>query len=148
MRTRGFTLIETVLVVGLVAIALTFAVALIDAGLPGQQLRSSARELAAQLRFARAQAVATGSQTVFQIDTRSRAWQGPKRHSGTIPGAIAIEATVASSERPEPQIAAIRFFPEGAATGGRIVLRHDRAAWQIDVDWLTGEVRLSRADGP
>ena len=39
----------------------------------------------------------------------------------------------------------IRFFPEGAATGGRIVLKRDTAAWQLDVEWLTGEVKLARA---
>ena len=34
-----------------------------------------------------------------------------------------------------------------AATGGRIVLSIDDAAWRVDVGWLTGEVTLSRGEG-
>jgi general secretion pathway protein H len=45
-------------------------------------------------------------------------------------------------------VAAVRFFPEGTATGGRIVLRNQRAAWQVDVQWLTGEVSLARTSAP
>jgi general secretion pathway protein H len=39
----------------------------------------------------------------------------------------------------------VRFFPEGAATGGRILLKRGDAAWQVDVEWLTGQVTLVRA---
>jgi len=148
MRTRGFTLVELVVVIMLIAIAMAMAATVLSAGLPGQQLRGSARELAAQLRYARAQAMVTGEPTVFQLDTRTREWQGPNRHQGRVPEQIEVIATVASSERPSPQVAAIRFFPEGAATGGRLVLKRNTAAWQIDVDWLTGEVGLSRAESP
>ena len=40
------------------------------------------------------------------------------------------------------------FFADGAATGGRIRVLLRSAAWQIDVAWLTGEVRLARAGVP
>jgi general secretion pathway protein H len=44
-------------------------------------------------------------------------------------------------------VAVVRFFPDGAATGGRIVLKRGDAAWRVDVGWLTGEVTLSRGEG-
>jgi len=43
--------------------------------------------------------------------------------------------------------AAVRFFPEGASTGGRIVIKRGEAAWRVDVAWLTGEVTLGRGEG-
>ena len=148
MRTRGFTLIELVVVVALIATALAMAATIFSAGLPGQQLRGTARELAAQLRYTRAQALVTGRSQSFLLDTRTREWQAPNRHTGRVPAKIDVVATVASSERPSAQVAAIRFFPEGAATGGRFVLKRNTAAWQIDVDWLTGEVSVSRVESP
>lgn len=148
MRTRGFTLVELIVVVALIATALAMAATLFSAGLPGQQLRGSARELAAQLRYTRAQALVTGHAQSFLLDTKTREWQAPNHHVGHVPAKIEVIATVASSERPSPQVAAIRFFPEGAATGGRFVLKRNTAAWQVDVDWLTGEVSVSRVEMP
>ena len=148
MRARGFTLVELVVVVALIATAMALAATVFSAGLPGQQLRGAARELAAQLRYTRAQALVTGVPQSFQLDTRTREWQAPNHHQGRLPAKIDVVATVAKNEQPSAQVAAIRFFPDGAATGGRIVLKRGTAAWRIDVDWLTGEVVMTRAESP
>jgi len=34
----------------------------------------------------------------------------------------------------------IRFFPDGASTGGHISVLMERVEWRINVDWLTGAV--------
>ena len=39
---------------------------------------------------------------------------------------------------------AIRFFPDGAATGGRVRMVVNGGGWDVDVGWLTGDVRVSR----
>jgi len=39
-------------------------------------------------------------------------------------------------------MARIRFFPDGSASGARIVLDDGRVSAAIRVDWLTGDVRL------
>ena len=71
-----------------------------------------------------------------------------RRTQRQAPRDIDIVATGARDEQQRDRLAAVRFFPEGAATGGRIVLSHGNAAWQIDVQWLTGEVSLVRARKP
>lgn len=147
-RQRGFSLIELIVVVVLIAATTALAASVMSSGLPGQQLRGAARELAAQLRFTRAQAIVTGQPQVFSVDVRTREWQGPGRREGQVPREIDIVATGARVEQDSPDVAAIRFFPEGAATGGRIVLSRDQAAWQIDVEWLTGEVTVKPAPPP
>lgn len=147
-RQLGFTLLEILAVVALVATIMGLAVYTLNAGLPGAQLRGAARELAAELRFARAVAIASGQSQVFTLDARTREWRGPQRHAGTLPRSIEVVATGARIEQAEPDEVSVRFFPEGAATGGRFVLHHDGAAWRVDVEWLTGQVTLQRADAP
>ena len=141
---RGFSLLEIIVVVGLIAVVMSFAAYALNRQLPGQQLRSSAKELAAELRFTKSQAMMTGQAQVFQINAKTREWRGPKNHSGVLPKSLEIIATTAKREQPEDDVAAIKFFPEGSATGGRIVLQHEKAKWQVDVKWLTGEVKVSK----
>lgn len=147
-RQRGVSLIELIVVVVLIAAGTALAASVMGVGLPGQQLRNASRELAAQLRYTRAQAIVTGRSQTFSVDARTREWQAPNRRHGQLPSEISLTATGARIEQTRPDIVAIRFFPEGAATGGRIVLSRERAAWQIDVEWLTGEVTVKRAQAP
>jgi general secretion pathway protein H len=144
---RGFSLLELIVVIVLIASVTALAAGVMTRGLAGQQLRNAGRELAAQLRYTRAQAIVTGKPAVFTLDARTRQWQGPNRRHGQVPKEIQIVATGARIEQTEPDQAVIRFFPEGAATGGRIVLSRERASWQIDVEWLTGEVTVKRGQG-
>ena len=146
MRTaRGFRLIEIMLVVVLIAAATAMAAYAMTSGLAGSQLRGAAREVAAQLRFTRAQAIVSGTPQVFTLDARSREWQAPQDRHGKLPREIAVVATGARIEQAHPDQVSVRFFPEGAATGGRFVLERGDAAWQVDVEWLTGQVTLQRA---
>lgn len=141
---RGFSLLEIIVVVAMIAVVMSFAAYTLSNQLPSQQLRSSAKEIAAELRFTKSQAMLTGEARSFQINVKTREWKGPKNHSGTLPKSLEVIATTARREQPENDIAAIKFFPDGAATGGRIVLQHDTAKMQIDVKWLTGDVEVTK----
>ena len=145
-RGGGFSLLELIVVLVLIATATALTATVISAGLPGQQLRGAAREMAAQLRYTRAQAIVTGKSQVFSVNADTRDWKAPNRRHGTLPKAVDIVATSARIEQPERGVAAFRFFPDGSATGGRLTLQHDTAAWQLDIDWLTGEVTVIRAE--
>ena len=63
----GFSLLEMLLVMALVAAASLLAVAAFGGGMQGMQLRAGARDVAAQLRFARAVAGERGSSTTFSF---------------------------------------------------------------------------------
>jgi len=146
-RARGLSLLEMLVVVALIATLAGLAAMAIGRALPGQQLRGAARELAAELRFTRAQAIASGREQTFRIDVDSRRWDAAGKRSGALPEQIELVAISAREEQPALREAAVRFFPEGAATGGRFVLRRGDAAWRVDVAWLTGEVTISRGEG-
>jgi general secretion pathway protein H len=48
----------------------------------------------------------------------------------------------ASSEQVGESRARIRFFPNGASTGGRITLDRAGNRYHVEVDWLYGRVRI------
>lgn len=145
-RVRGVSLVEMLLVVALFAVASLLAAAAMTGGFKGMQLRSAAKEVASQLRYTRAQALATGEPQRFLIDPQAHRWEAPNGRHGEIPEAIGIRFTGAREAQSTEGQGAVLFFRDGAATGGRIQLSIERAAWNIDVAWLTGEVRLRRAE--
>ena len=144
---RGFTLLEIILVMAIIALASLLAAAAMGGGFRGMQLKASARQIAANLRYTRAQAIETGRPQRFEIDPARHTWQAPKSHHGEIPPKLEIEFTgarEAQSTGARSGIGAILFFPDGAATGGRIRLGSGKAAWDVDVSWLTGQVQLKQ----
>lgn len=139
-RVRGVTLLEMLLVIALIAAAGVLAAGALSGGLDGLRLRSSGKQIAAQLRFTRTQALASGQPQRFALDPVARHWQAPSGHHGEIPAGLEIRFTGARQAQRHEREAAIVFFPDGAATGGRIELQAKQAIWRIDVSWITGEV--------
>ena len=145
-RSLGFSLLEILLVVALIAGATALAAVAMGGGFDRIAWRSAGKTIAAQLRYTRAQAIATGEPQRFEFDTASRTWRAPGGRSGTIPEPLEVEFTGAREIQSGTTGGAIVFFADGAATGGRVRVLLRDAAWQVDVAWLTGQVRLSRGD--
>ena len=145
-RMRGVSLLEMLLVVALIAAASVLAAAAFSGGVGGVQLRGSAKEIAAQLRYTRTQALTTGQPQTFVIDPQAHTWQAPNGRNGEIPPELRIAFIGARQLQPSPGEGAILFFADGASTGGRVQVSLKRAAWNIDVAWLTGQVKLRRAE--
>ncbi len=146
VRMRGTSLLEMLLVVALIAAAGVLAAAAMGGGMKGMQLRSSAKEISAQLRFTRTHAIATGEPQRFVIDPAAHTWQAPNGRAGDVPEALGIRFYGARQVQPSRGEGAIVFFPDGASTGGRIQLSRERAGWNVDVAWMTGQVKLRRAE--
>lgn len=147
-RAAGFTLIELVAVILIIAIATGLASVAMTGGFDGIRLRSASSEVAAQLRFTRAQALATGKRQDFSIDPHAHTWKAPKDRHGSLPKQLGIAFYGAREVQPSASEGGIAFFPDGASTGGRIRLSAKKAVRDIDVAWLTGEVRVKRGEGP
>jgi general secretion pathway protein H len=144
-RARGVSLLEMLLVIALIAAISVLALAAMSGGREGMQLRSSAKQVSAALRFTRTHAIATGRPQRFTLDPAKRTWAAPMGRRGDIPPSLRITFTAAREVQPRRGEGAIVFFPDGASTGGRVQLAARRAAWNVDVAWLTGEVKLRRA---
>lgn len=145
----GFSLLEMILVMVLIAAASLLAVAALGGGMQGMKLRAGAKDVAAQMRFARAVAISSGQPQDVIIDPAARQWQGAKGRSGSLPDVGEVVFTGARATQFEPgqqneTKGAVRFFPDGAATGGRVRLLANGGGWDVDVGWLTGEVKVKR----
>ncbi len=143
---RGVSLLEMLLVVALIAAVSVLAAAALSGGIGGVQLRGSAKEIAAQLRYTRVQAITTGEPQTFVIDPQAHTWQAPNGRKGEIPPDLRIVFIGARQLQPSRGEGAIQFFADGASTGGRVQVSLKRAAWNIDVAWLTGQVKLRRVE--
>ncbi|MDB6164162.1 MAG: ral secretion pathway protein [Xanthomonadaceae bacterium] len=140
---RGFTLLEIILVMAIIALASVLAAAAMGGGFRGMQLGASAKQIASNLRFTRAQAIATGKQQQFVIDPHAHQWRAPKSRHGDIPPKLGIAFIGAREVQPRGGEGAIAFFPDGASTGGRIQLSSGKAMWTVNVAWLTGQVEIT-----
>lgn len=145
-RATGFTLLEILVVMVLIAAASLLLVnAFSGGGLRGARLHAAAREVAAQLRYTRAVAISSGHAQEFTLDPHARSWNAARDRSGDLPETGELVFIGARELQPTAGQGVVRFFPDGAATGGRIRFLANGAGWDVDVAWLTGEVTLRRA---
>ena len=87
------------------------------------------------------------------IDPQARQWKGAKGRSGALPDGGEVVFTGARAAQFDPAETeggkgVVRFFADGAATGGRVRMLANGGGWDVDVGWLTGEVRVSRVRAP
>ena len=143
---RGFTLLEIVMVMALIAITGILALGVLTGGFDRVLLRSSAKDMTAQLRFARAHAIATGTPQRFEIDPQAHTWRSADDRAGELSKKLGVHFIGARELQPAQGVGAIVFFGDGASTGGRVQLSLRDAAWNVDVAWLTGEVTLHRGE--
>src|SRR5918993_734382 len=99
-RASGFTLVEVLLVMMLVAALSVFAAAVVTGGFAGMRLRADAKEIAAQLRYTRAQAISTGRVQRFLIDPAAHTWLAPDDRKGGIGQKIGVTFTGAREVQP------------------------------------------------
>ncbi|QKK01709.1 MAG: prepilin-type N-terminal cleavage/methylation domain-containing protein [Pseudomonadota bacterium] len=140
----GFSLIELMVVMVLVALLFAAVGLSVSRSISGAEVRNAARELTAGLRHTRGQAIIRRQQQVFQVDTDRRTWQAAGREPRPLPDGLEMTINTARSEMTDERVGGIRFFPDGASTGGSIVLRAGEREWEITVGWLTGEVSIDQ----
>lgn len=132
------------LVIALIAVAGVLAAAVLSGGIEGMRLRTAGKQIADELRQVRTRSIASGKPQQFEIDPVSHYWTTSLGRSGKIPASLRIQFTGAREAQARAGKGAIRFFPDGASSGGRVELFTEQARWRIDVAWITGEVRSGR----
>lgn len=139
-RQRGFTLIELVAVVVLIGIALSVVSLSFSKSMNSAKIQAATRDLVAALRYTRGQAIVTGKQAALDLDIQSNTYQAPRKPIVKLPQDMQMVLLTADSEQTSASSGRIRFFPDGASTGGHISVRLGEREWRINVSWLTGEV--------
>ncbi len=128
----------------MVMIGLLFTIAAVSVGrsVSGAELRNAHRAVTAGLRHTRGQAIIQRRQQVFLVDADANTWQAAGEAPVALPEGMAITLNTARSELTGENAGGIRFFPDGASTGGSVVLSAGEREWHIAVGWLTGEIGL------
>lgn len=133
-RCGGFTLIEMVVVLAILAVAVGLAVPLFGSRGAGAELNAAAIRLRTAIAEARATAIAEDRPVSFRGDVAGGFWLD-NRHRPLDGEDRQLRILTAGG-------AAISFFPSGSSSGGRIVVQGPYARRQIAVDAVTGRAVL------
>jgi general secretion pathway protein H len=147
-RTGGFTLIELVIVFTLLAtLAAVLAPLLLPS--PKRTLDRAAAEVTTTLRETRRLAQAAQARRRFVIDTASGRY-GVEHTSEwrSLPQGIDAALTTARSLITGENRGGIDFFPDGSSTGGRVQLGTEGHLVKVDIEWLTGRIRVQGGQQP
>lgn len=141
-RFRGFTLIELIAVIVLLAIAMSVVTFSFSKSLDSARIRAASRDLVAALRYTRGQAIVKNEQKVLALDLAKNAYQAPGKPSVSLPEGMVLQLTTAEQEQTGATSGGIRFFPDGSSTGGHVSILLGQREWRINVAWLTGDIAL------
>jgi general secretion pathway protein H len=140
----GFTLLELLVVLAIATLLLAIAPPLITSAIPGVELKTSARRVAAGLRLAREEAIRSGRDITFTLDLQARTFEVEGRfRKGKLPQDLKLKLEAAQKEMLDEDRGAVRFFPDGSSTGGRVILALEDRGYQVGVQWLTGRVLVA-----
>jgi len=143
-KNKGFTLIEIIVALVIVGMILTIVPLLLPNVIASTETKAAVRELAAGLKYARSQSITKQKETTLMLDVEKKFYQVDKRQKKLkLPDDTQLTLVTARSEQHSQDQASIRFFPDGSSTGGRINLGNDNKMYSIDINWLTGKIKIS-----
>ena len=143
---RGFTLVEIMVVLVIVALMMALVGSSISRNISGAQMRTAAGKVAASMRYTRTQAILTKTEQVFLVDTEKLTYQAAEREAEELPEGMTVELNTARSELTSETAGGIRFYPDGGSTGGNVRLEANGRIYRVNVAWLTGEASVERPD--
>ncbi len=138
---RGFTLLELVVVLFVIALAAGLAAPTVGRSTDSLKVRGEIAGFSAVLRHAREQAITTRRTHRVVVDATGhqvRVFAGDElRRTRAIPERWTIQAAGNTG-------LAIRFEPHGGSTGADYRIAVNDVTWRITVDPMTGRVRSAR----
>jgi general secretion pathway protein H len=140
-RRAGFTLIEVVAVMLIIALVASLAVTTIP-GTGRGRLKALTLETAALLRRERLGAVMTGRERQVSIDGEKRVLVGDGGDVVAVPRDVVLDILGIDALWSGRQ-AVVRFHPDGASTGAVLKLSREKAEYEIRVNWYTGGVAIA-----
>ena len=139
-RSAGFSMIELVAVLVLIALVFARVSLSFSKSLAGAKVQAASRNLVAALRYTRGQAIVRGKSASLELDIGNNRYMVPGRQIVNLPANMRMSLLTADNEVTGQNSGRIRFFPDGASTGGHISIFMGDEEWRINVDWLTGAV--------
>jgi general secretion pathway protein H len=144
---KGFTLLELIVVLFIVVLGFSVVGINLSSGNDSTKLKVAARDIVSALRYARGQALISHQEETVTLDLTENTYTVSGRDKVyPIPKEIDITVVTAQDELTGEGQGNIRFFADGSSTGGRVTLELGKAAWKIDINWLTGQIELEETE--
>jgi general secretion pathway protein H len=147
-RTRGFTLLELLVVLTIVAGVLAIVPLVSERGARNAEIDGAARVLLADLRWLRQAAIRERHETNLVVDadgSRYLRWGDPGFRP--LPNGIVIAHKPLATAGPRREAQAIVFYPDGTTSGGELALRSATQSLVVHVSWPFGRIETDRRRG-
>jgi general secretion pathway protein H len=128
---KGYTLIELLAVIAILAVIAGFAVPMVERTIENTMLQSDARALMVELRSVQTEAIT--EQIPITVTTAEKG--GLQLSSGatfTLPSGSSVRLADGTSH--------IDFLPDGTSNGGQLLVARGEDSAPIDVHWLSGDI--------
>lgn len=140
----GFTLLELVVVMAVLALAVTMALPRAERAPAGQSLRLAVTEITAALKIARAQAMRSNTEARVVVDGRTgRVMADGQARPLPLPRGIGVSWDTPAGEHVGEGSTQVRFRPDGSSTGATFRISARQRMAVIRVDWLTGRTQVA-----
>jgi general secretion pathway protein H len=140
---RGFTLLEMVCVVALIAMIAAVLLPFLPRHTSRSRLQAYALEAATLLKADRNTAIRRRADVSTLVDAPSRAIRsGATSQIVRIPDDVRFDALLPQTCRQRAALSTISFFADGMSCGGSIALSRLDMAYEIRVNWLTGRIEI------
>src|SRR5258708_7471758 len=139
----GFTLLETVCVVAIIAMLAAILLPILPRETSRPRLEAYAVETASLLNADRTAAIRRRVAIATKVDADSRSIRsGSSRRVVQIPNDVSIDALLPQRCNEAPAFHTIRLFATRMSCGGTIALSRPGAGYEIRVNWLTGGIEI------
>ena len=146
-RAAGFTLIEVVCVLAIIALLAGLILPAIPRATSKSRLEAYALEVAALLSADRNAAIRRHVEIATALDAAGGAIRsGAGADRIQLPRDVGFDALLADTCAGRKAGATIVFFPSGMSCGGTIQLRRGGVGFQVRVNWLTGGAEIVSSD--
>jgi general secretion pathway protein H len=140
---HGFTLLEMVCVLALIAMMAAVLLPLIPRQTSRARLQAYALQAAAVLKEDRNAAIRQGTGVATLVDAGSRLIRsGATAAFIRIPEDVRFEALLPRSCNHREALSTINFFASGMSCGGAIALTRLDVGYEVRVNWLTGRIEI------
>jgi general secretion pathway protein H len=140
---RGFTLLEMVCVLALVALMAAVLLPLFPRHTTRSRLQGYVLQTAALLKEDRDAAIRRGTAVATLVDRGSRVIRsGAGAETIRIPDDVRFETVLPRTCNQREALSTIRFFASGMSCGGAVQFAREDVGYEIRVNWLTGRIEI------